>query len=689
MQSCDFVQSYSSSSREAVPSSAGQEASASSASSALQQPFSSSFSSLLSHSTGASSPSVSGDVRHTGRATVSITIDDPGLPVSIWTSISNWQYSLPMTGTGRDATGRLEFAREFDGIPEEPFHYKVHTADGKWVIDETKPFSQDKDGNVNNIAYVKHAFDERLPIPVWEALENAQTASSTTSQDIEEDFDIPLLRHETFQQSPRLSPRLGTIQEEATEPPSTQERARSYQRALIEAMPGSIADGFTRASVLLPARNASPPSDQGNTFDELSRFPIMRHESTFQRDVRAAEDQEHQPDELDQAPLMRHETISNGTTLVEDNGSWTGEDGVHHQYAVHHTADSEASSELMFRMDMSWTGGAQLTSSVYSNDWVSDESDRSDWDSQAINIRLYGQPGPSAPVSGDAVDSELYRSPTFNHEVAGQDADQRSDSSELDDAPTLSHEQTDGTSTETTSERSRAQRALDGEIQVLSPHLTNSFSVERLRDAFNGRIFGATRVPLEAENAFGPGGVPLMTHGSSPPGLRLHSRATGIPPASLPTSINQHEQRRDGAVIRRRLNAPQRPATFDEEDERLDMGDETRRFGMVFEDITLPPVPPPQANVPLAPKASSVSFLEPSINHAGCGSTRCRTPYPSGKGSDTGDSTRGNIAQKIYRHFFSCFASRYASIIFVGIVTAGAALWWKMDLRRRYVSSWG
>ncbi|KAF1972292.1 hypothetical protein BU23DRAFT_569286 [Bimuria novae-zelandiae CBS 107.79] len=72
---------------------------------------------------------------------------------------------------------------------------------------------------------------------------------------------------------------------------------------------------------------------------------------------------------IDQAPLMHHETnISNGTTLVEDSTSWTGEDGVHHQYAVHHTADSEASSELMFRMDMSCTGSAssELTAPVLS-----------------------------------------------------------------------------------------------------------------------------------------------------------------------------------------------------------------------------------------------------------------------------------------------------------------------------------
>ncbi|KAF1972294.1 hypothetical protein BU23DRAFT_569287 [Bimuria novae-zelandiae CBS 107.79] len=79
---------------------------------------------------------------------------------------------------------------------------------------------------------------------------DARISDSRSDREIEEDFDIPLLTHEAWLRS---LPRLGTAKEEATEPPSTQERARSYQRALIEAIPSSIADGLIRVSVLLPA----------------------------------------------------------------------------------------------------------------------------------------------------------------------------------------------------------------------------------------------------------------------------------------------------------------------------------------------------------------------------------------------------------------------------------------------------
>ncbi|KAF2448227.1 hypothetical protein P171DRAFT_481312 [Karstenula rhodostoma CBS 690.94] len=163
--------------------------------------------------------------------------------------------------------------------------------------------------------------------------------------------EAPLLRHETFQEErdrpqteddlrrglrPR-SPPMSTIQEETTtnsdnggtgsQPgtPSSLEQARAYQRALIEAIPTSIADGFTRASVLLPVRPPDAASEFDNAplmrhetittpggghqteqQDELSHAPLMRHETG----LGYVDDTHHQnTDELEQAPLMRHETI--------------------------------------------------------------------------------------------------------------------------------------------------------------------------------------------------------------------------------------------------------------------------------------------------------------------------------------------------------------------------------------------
>lgn len=47
-----------------------------------------------------------------------------------------------MMGLGKDAFCRLHFICEVDDVPDRPFHYKVQTGDGKWVLDETKPIGK-------------------------------------------------------------------------------------------------------------------------------------------------------------------------------------------------------------------------------------------------------------------------------------------------------------------------------------------------------------------------------------------------------------------------------------------------------------------------------------------------------------------------------------------------------------------
>lgn len=133
---------------------------------------------------------------------------------------------------------------------------------------------------------------------------------------------------------------MSTIQEESStdvgnDAPESQsqttsslDQARKYQRALIEAMPSSIANGFTRASVFLPVGSSGHASEFGNA-------PLLRHETmseltpltegepkSKERDGQlqhplmgrrtslghVAEHQQQDTDELDQAPLFRHET---------------------------------------------------------------------------------------------------------------------------------------------------------------------------------------------------------------------------------------------------------------------------------------------------------------------------------------------------------------------------------------------
>ena len=75
-------------------------------------------------------------------ANITIAILDPKLPVSLWTSLNSWKSPLPMMGLGKDAFCRLHFICEVDDVPDRPFHYKVQTGDGKWVLDETKPIGK-------------------------------------------------------------------------------------------------------------------------------------------------------------------------------------------------------------------------------------------------------------------------------------------------------------------------------------------------------------------------------------------------------------------------------------------------------------------------------------------------------------------------------------------------------------------
>ena len=102
-----------------------------------------------------------------------------------------------MMGLGKDAHCRLNYICELDDIPDRPFHYKVQTGDGEWVLDESKPYRKslglwnpltasaayvlqsmssddttcscctllthpdcDQDGNVNNVGYPEPAAGE-------------------------------------------------------------------------------------------------------------------------------------------------------------------------------------------------------------------------------------------------------------------------------------------------------------------------------------------------------------------------------------------------------------------------------------------------------------------------------------------------------------------------------------------------
>jgi hypothetical protein len=681
------------------------------------------------------------------------------------------------------------------------------------------------------------------------------------------------------------SPPLSTIEEEnphsnnggwesPPDTPSSLEQARDYQRALIEAMPSSIADGFTRASVLLPVRSHDQASEFENAplmrhetidesitpggchepeeQDELEQAPLLRHETNV---VASAYDEHN---ELDQAPLMRHETtgaspadesldeldraplmqfetnlgletahadipgprLSYGTTLVDEDNDADDElaHGTEPDNSEQSTRSSSSAERMMFPMDTSnppTVVGPDRSSSVYSNDgneldraptlphetpeWINDEG----WLGGCIHP-------PVAPNSNDGV--TYYEA----DDSGGEGVD------ELDTSPMLPHEAmnvsvivpaagADGTSSErdatgcsdadTASERSKARRIINGEDDLLSTSKTNSFTSDRLREAFKTSIFGATRRPTlprdaPSENDLDSGAAPLLAHErtdilhdrSSGDGLSIKDGSSRQPtteafeissfarrasstifrsqgsnlPHSIPRSDADDSDLRDPSLevfpmerdqlfgrvrdISNRLAEDQvqspnggldspvvvsvsgssvnlgpirststmslhsirEDASENEDDppqvpspvlmlasrvprsmpipiakgeavgrfqgatkkraglipEESDDPDDTqsKRFGKVFDTVSLPPQPP-EANVPLPPKSSSVSFIESdntNRNRDAKQKHRALTPYPHEDTSDDEVQNDQSIGRKICAPFRACFSSRNA-----------------------------
>lgn len=312
----------------------------------------------------------------------------------------------------------------------------------------------------------------------------------SAAHDVDELEQAPLMRHET------MADRTGGVQNIETD---------ELEQALL-----------MRYETELPHSDNENEDDLG----ELDQAPLMRHETT----VSSAEETSSEDfSELDQAPLMRYESnIFEPITSNPGNPSDGESFGWRRQSAFYRAPDSEPSprnssdsERLMFRMDTSQQLNQYHASSVYSEDWISDESGRSDWDSEAINLRLYGRRGPHKVNGNDEGVSEFERAPTMSYEQVN-DFD-GSDAGELDSAPVLPHEATfsvESTSiggSDGSSELCQTRRILNIEEQILSSSKTNSFNSERLREDFKDRIFGCTRQRFE-EHGTDFGGGPMMPH---------------------------------------------------------------------------------------------------------------------------------------------------------------------------------
>lgn len=300
-----------------------------------------------------------------------------------------------------------------------------------------------------------------------------------------------------------------------------------------------IIDEFDHAPLM---RHESGTGEQ--EVDELDQAPLMRHES-------GVEEEDH--DELEQAPLMRHESnasaqaahagttanpiLSYGTTLVEAYVESPGNNAFsewRRQNAVYHTADSGSSirhssesEQFLFPMESGQNLHPNRASSVYSEDWATDESGPSGWDSEAINFHLRNRREPEADEADDENSdeeegvNELDRVPTMPYESADNIASQNSDTTDTEDVPLLPHEAGYSSETEVHTgldglslNKHVTDRSDSGSISHDQPSSrTNSFQSQRLREVFKGRIFGSTRQKFDendTEVAFA--GAPLLAY---------------------------------------------------------------------------------------------------------------------------------------------------------------------------------
>lgn len=380
------------------------------------------------------------------------------------------------------------------------------------------------------------------------------------TEQLDELFHAPLMRHETD---------LGIVNDIQSQNTDELEQAPLMRHETNFAFSGP--DELDRAPLMPHETNLA--SSANEELDEFDYAPLMRLETTLRSEAAYDDSAERRvsygttlvnegndaDDELSHAPLMQHETMP---------------------HPFNHSEQSSLYSEqMMFPMETSnppTLVGPQRSSSIYSNDvdeigraptppnempdwWVSDESAFDDWidpraapdynadivyyevedDSSDEESVVEEDSPPIMPHEGsDETIGELDRAPTLPHEVDNSASSNSSGKYELETAPMLPHEAqnpsdakpltgSDGTSselrgtgisdTDAASQRSKTRRIISGEDALLSTSKTNSFTAERLREAFKNRIFGATRrsnlsPDASGENEFDFGGAPLLAH---------------------------------------------------------------------------------------------------------------------------------------------------------------------------------
>ncbi|KAF2875163.1 hypothetical protein BDV95DRAFT_657297 [Massariosphaeria phaeospora] len=337
----------------------------------------------------------------TDRATITFTHPGVQPPVYLVSPLSDppWETLEMDIGEERTATGDLVFTRCFNGVPLGSYQYKIRIGPDHWVLDETRETAVDDVGNRNNVIHVK---PEIKPASIPSA-----TAVSAPP--------VPSLVVEKTDNTPSFGEDFG--------PDATSAQKLAHELRAADAVPDKVL--------------VSPEPEPGDLADymtedgvsELDAAPLLRHESfeptgnavpaksTPQMDIieegsEASSNEQTNPeasnekldgeaedehdDEFERAPLMSHET-----GLSED---------------------SEAFSELGNAPLMPHETGlreASTPSSELENELLMPH----ETGSSAYGASEYTRSGGMAVSDSDYEDevSELERAPSFSHEAYQED----------------------------------------------------------------------------------------------------------------------------------------------------------------------------------------------------------------------------------------------------------------------------
>lgn len=240
------------------------------------------------------------------KTTITFTQAGVESPVYVVTSLSSppWQPLEMKVAEPKPDTLAKTFIRDFEGVAEGTYQYKIRIGEGHWVVDEHKETATDEHGNRNNVirvGSVKPAID----VPI--------TILSTPSKGVE------------YRKDSTISSRPSSYVEKANghSSPGDNEMAPLFPHESTEA-PGASA-----AVNKAPLFSHEEDEDTGSEDDEeFALAPLLPHESGYTE----YEEIKRRQSRAQFGPVTPSEPVEH-VSLVPTEGEETKSKGLHQEHA--------------------------------------------------------------------------------------------------------------------------------------------------------------------------------------------------------------------------------------------------------------------------------------------------------------------------------------------------------------------